>query len=53
MTGLNDRGVTVGFWSGMNNANEVNANFGFYQIDGHRPHTVMFPSEDNATPPVN
>ena len=36
-----------------NNANQVNANLGFYSIDGHRPHTVMFPTDDNATPPVD
>ena len=53
VTGLNDRGVTVGFWSPDNNANQVNANLGFYSIDGHRPHTVMFPTDDNATPPVD
>jgi hypothetical protein len=53
VTGLNDRGVTVGFWSPDNNANQMNANLGFYSIDGHRPHTVMFPTDDNATPPVD
>jgi hypothetical protein len=53
VTGLNDRDVTVGFWSDTNNANQMNANFGFYQVGNHRPHTVMFPSRDNATPPVN
>ena len=51
VTGLNDRGVTVGFWSDQNNANQVNANFGFYTVDGHTAHTVMFPTDDNATPP--
>src|ERR1035438_2950220 len=29
VTGLNDNGVTVGFWSSMNNANMVNDNHGF------------------------
>ncbi len=53
VTGLNDRGVTVGFWSPDNNANLTNANLGFYSIDGHKPHTVMFPTDDNATPPVD
>jgi hypothetical protein len=53
VTGLNDRGVTVGFWSDENNANQMNANLAFYSIGGHRPHTVMFPTDDNATPPVN
>jgi hypothetical protein len=52
VTGLNDRGVTVGFWSDMNNANEMNDNFGFYRLNG-RFHTVNFPTGNNATPPVN
>jgi hypothetical protein len=53
VTGLNDQGVTVGFWSPDNTANLMNANLGFYSIDGHRPHTVMFPTDDNSTPPVD
>ena len=52
VTGLNDRGVTVGFWSGMNNANQVNDNFGFYAAGG-RFHTVNFPTGNNASPPVD
>jgi hypothetical protein len=53
VTGLNDRGVTVGFWSDSNNADNMNANFGFYQVGDHRPHTVLFPTGDNSTPPVD
>ena len=34
VTGLNDNGVTVGFWSGMNTANMANNNFGFYATAG-------------------
>jgi len=52
VTGLNDRGVTVGFWSGMNNANQVNDNQGFYAAGG-RFHTVDFPTGDNAGPIVD
>jgi len=52
VTGLNDRGVTVGFWSGMNNANQVNDNSGFYAAGG-RFHTVNFPTGDNASPIVD
>jgi hypothetical protein len=52
VTGLNDRGVTVGFWSDMNNANQQNDNFGFYWLNG-RFHNVNFPARNNATPPVN
>jgi probable HAF family extracellular repeat protein len=52
VTGLNDRGVTVGFWSTQNTANMTNNNFGFYWQDG-RFHRVSFPTGDNANPPVN
>lgn len=52
VTGLNDRGVTVGFWSSMNNTNQINDNFGFWARGGHF-HTVRFPTTSNATPPVN
>jgi probable HAF family extracellular repeat protein len=34
VTGLNDRGVTVGFWSRQNTASMANANFGFYSVNG-------------------
>jgi hypothetical protein len=55
VTGLNDRGVTVGFWSDMNTANQANNNFGFYKVPGHRFHNVNFPNSTggNSTPPVN
>ena len=53
VTGLNDNGVTVGFWSSMNTASQVNNNFGFYSLDGRNFHTVNFPTSDNATPPVD
>jgi hypothetical protein len=52
VTGLNDNGITVGFWSTMNNANMVNDNFGFYAVDG-RFHSVNFPTGDNASPQVD
>ena len=52
VTGLNDRGVTVGFWSSMNNASQVNDNRGFYAAGG-RFHTVDFPTGDNASPIVD
>jgi len=52
VTGLNDIGVTVGFWSDMNTANQQNDNFGFYWLRG-RFHTVNFPTRNNASPPVN
>ncbi|MBV9379929.1 MAG: hypothetical protein JO242_04575, partial [Streptosporangiaceae bacterium] len=52
VTGLNDRGVTVGFWSKTNNANQVNDNFGFY-TSGGRFFSVVFPTGFNANPPVD
>ncbi len=45
--GINDIGVTVGFW-----ANQAGANFGFYSWGG-RFHSVNFPTMNNANPPVN
>ncbi|HEX8008212.1 MAG TPA: hypothetical protein VF482_17495 [Trebonia sp.] len=51
VTGLNDRGVTVGFWSDMNTAN-MNDNFGFYAWHG-RFHSVNFPTGTPANPPVD
>jgi hypothetical protein len=52
VTGLNDHGVTVGFWSTQNTASMTNNNFGFYWLNG-RFHNVNFPASDNASPPVN
>jgi hypothetical protein len=52
VTGLNDKGVTVGFFSGENNANNVNNNFGWYASGGHF-HEVNFPTGTPAKPPVD
>ena len=52
VTGLNNRGVTVGFWSSMNNANMVNDNFGFVDVDGHF-RNADFPTGSPASPPVD
>ncbi len=52
VTGLNDDGVTVGFWSKMNNANMVNDNIGFFSVGG-RFYSVNFPTGNNASPPVD
>ena len=41
VTGLNDLGVTVGFWSTQNNANMVNNNFGFYSRERPVPHREL------------
>jgi hypothetical protein len=52
VTGLNNRGITVGFWSSMNNANQVNDNHGFVDVGG-RFRTADFPTGSPATPPVD
>ena len=52
MTGLNDTGVTVGFWSTQNHASQVNNNFRFYFRRGHY-HEVNFPAQGTASPPVD
>ena len=52
VTGLNDRGVTVGFWSTQNTASMTNNNFGFYSIGG-RFVPVNFPTGTPAKPPVD
>ena len=50
--GINDTGVTVGFYSTQNTASMMNNNFGFYSWRGHF-HSVDFPTLNNAAPPVN
>jgi len=52
VTGLNDRGVTVGFFSTQNNANNTNDNFGWYEAGGYF-HKVDFPTGTPASPPVD
>ena len=52
VTGLNNHGATVGFFSDQNNQNMMNDNFGFYDAGG-RFHKVSFPTNENATPPVD
>ena len=52
VTGLNDDGVTVGFWSKMNTASMVNDNFGFFSVGG-KFYSVNFPTTNNASPPVD
>jgi len=52
VTGLNNRGVTVGFWSSMNNASQVNDNHGFVDVGGHF-RTADFPAGSPAAPPVD
>jgi hypothetical protein len=53
VTGLNDLGVTVGFWSSQNTASMMNNNFGFYAVHGSHFHSVNFPTTSNASPQVD
>src|ERR1017187_6584063 len=52
VTGLNNRGVTVGFASSMNNASMVNDNHGFVDVNGHF-RTTDYPTHSPATPPAD
>jgi hypothetical protein len=50
--GINDTGVSVGFWSTQNTKSQTNNNFGFHDWHGQF-HSVKFPTRNNAKPPVN
>jgi hypothetical protein len=52
VTGLNDHGVTVGFFSTMNTASLANNNFGWYRLNGHF-HEVNFSTGTPSAPPVD
>ena len=53
VTGINDKGVAVGFFSRTNRANPAgNADVGFY-LKGGRFHQVKFPTGNVSNPPVN
>jgi hypothetical protein len=52
VTGLNDKGVTVGFFSKQNTASNNNNNFGWY-ASGGQFHEVNFPTGTPASPPVD
>ncbi len=53
VTGLNDTGITVGFFSTMNAANaEDNDNISFWRAEG-RYHVVRLPVRNMASPQVN
>jgi hypothetical protein len=49
--GINDVGVTVGFWSTQNKRSMSNNNFGFYTLNGQF-HNVVFPTRNMSKPPV-
>jgi hypothetical protein len=52
VTGLNNRGVTVGFWSNTNMGVGMDANFGWVNVHG-RFRTTDFPTNDPASPAVD
>jgi hypothetical protein len=52
VTGLNDVGVTVGFFAPTNLASQSNSNFGFYRRGG-KFHEVNFPADGLSKPPVD
>jgi hypothetical protein len=52
LTGLNDAGVQVGFWSAPNSAGRAGTDIGFYLMAA-RFSPVSFPTVDNASPPVD
>src|SRR6202453_3873791 len=47
--GLNNEGVTVGFWSTMDTSSMTNNNFGFYSVNGSY-HDVSFPTRKKPSP---
>jgi hypothetical protein len=49
VTGLNNRGVTVGFWSNTNMGVGMDANFGWVHVNGHF-RQADFPTGDPASP---
>jgi hypothetical protein len=53
VTGLNNLGITVGFYSTQNNASLSDNNFGFYAVNGAHFHKVNFPTSHPASPPVD
>ena len=52
VTGLNNRGVTVGFFSDTNKGVGMDANTGWVRVNGHF-RLVNFPTEGPATPPID
>ncbi|TVZ06180.1 hypothetical protein EAS64_01685 [Trebonia kvetii] len=50
ITGLNDTGIEVGFFSTQNKNGNPDSNFGFWRQNG-KYHEVNFPAKNNSTPP--
>src|SRR5580658_152529 len=52
VTGLNNRGVTVGFWSNTNMGVGMDANFGWVNVNGHF-RNANYPTGSPASPAVD
>jgi hypothetical protein len=52
VTGENNRGITVGFWSNTNMGVGMDANFGWVDVDGHFK-TADYPTSSPASPAVD
>jgi probable HAF family extracellular repeat protein len=52
VTGLNNHGVTVGFFSTQNKKNLINNNIGFW-AHNHHFHPIVFPTTSNSSPVVD
>jgi Cu/Zn superoxide dismutase len=52
VTGLNNNGVTAGFWSSTDNGTGKDANFGWVDVDGTF-RNVNYPTGDAASPAVD
>ena len=53
VTGLNNSGITVGFFSHQNKASMSNDNHGFWRSAAGVYHQADFPTSDPASPPVD
>ena len=53
VTGLNNSGITVGFFSHQNKASMSNDNHGFWRSSAGVYHQADFPTSDPASPPVD
>jgi hypothetical protein len=52
VTGLNNRGVTIGFFSGTDLGGGMDANYGWVNVDGHF-RKVNFPASSPASTPID
>jgi hypothetical protein len=53
VTGLNNHGITVGFYSTQNTVSGSDNTYAYYAINGKHFHKVNFPTSHPARPPVD